>query len=209
MVLTNEGKRLLSKGNLRFSYFVLFDDEVDYSPFISNSASLDPEQFSGSVYQQIEATLVREASHGYELSNKSGSDFVNVHRPLFTMPQGQHTLPRMSASNAPTGSFTIAVQQRKIQDMHVQLDKDGNIVQTLGPYDRGYQRYNPSNFSFDLVVNDFNVDKSHKEGFLVKVLQSGTEGLVEIGERRDLKNDIAFNNDLKLHVIAGSKKNAG
>lgn len=209
MVLTNEGKKLLSKGNLRFAYFTLFDDEVDYSPVISNSGTLTPEQLSGTIYAQIEATLVRESSTGYQNMNKSGSDFVNVIRPLFSMPQGQQYLPRVSASNEPANPATIQVKHRKLQDVHVQLDQKGNTVNTLGPYDRGYERFDTSNVTFDLFVRDFNVDTSHKEGFLIRVYSTGTEGLVEVKDRRDLQNDISYNNDVKLFVIGGSKKNAG
>lgn len=209
MVLTNEGKRLLSKGNLRFVYFALFDDEVDYSPVISTSGNLTAEQLSGTIYTQIESTLVREASTGYQNMNQSGSDFVNVHRPIFTMPHGQHYLPRMSSSNEPTSPATLEVKHRKLQDIHVQLDGKGNVINTLGPYDRGYERFDSSNITFDLFVKDFNVDPSHREGFLVRVFHTGTEGFVEVDERRDLRNDLAFNNDLKLYVIGDSKKNVG
>lgn len=208
MVLTNEGKRLLSNGELRFCYFALFDDEVDYRPFVANSSSLTTDQLSSSIEDQIENTLVREASTGYRAYNLSGSDFVNVHRPLFTIPQGQTVLSRMSASLPSSDTYHIQTKQRKIQEIHVQRDPSGNVIQTLGPFDRGFERYDPSGITVDLSISDFPVDPDHRQGFLVRVYQSGTEGLFEVKDRRDMSNDICYNNDMKLEVLGGKKTDA-
>jgi hypothetical protein len=208
MVLTNEGKRLLSKGDLRFCYFALFDDEVDYDPFIRNSGSLTADQLSSSIEDQIESGLVREAVTGYQIANVSGSDFTNVHRPLFTIPQGQAILPRMSSSVPSDSQFDIVVRQRKLQDMHIQRDPAGNVIQNLGPFDRGFERYDSSGVKFDFHIMDYPVDPENQQGFLVRVYQSGTEGLVEVKDRRDSNNDVCYNNDMKIEILGGRKTDA-
>ena len=42
LVLPSEGRRQLSLGELEFKYFSVFDDEVDYDPYVANSGSLPP-----------------------------------------------------------------------------------------------------------------------------------------------------------------------
>ena len=199
MVLTNQGRLLLSKGELEFTYFVLFDDEVDYSPAIVESGSLTAAQLSSSIDSQIEATLVMEAIPGYRLGvNMSGSDFTSVHRPVFTMPQGQKLLPRVTTDNFQSGTLDIGSKHRKIQDIHVKTDSDGNVKQTFGPYDRGYERYDAKSVKVDLTYRDFAVDPSRIEGFLIRVYKSGSDGLVELSDKRDSESDVAYSSDIKL-----------
>lgn len=211
MVLTGYGKDLLSKGELRFVYWVPFDDEVDYDPPIMNSASLTSVALTGSIFDQVEATLVEEAKTGYAKLNKSGSDHTNVFRPLFTMAHGQRILPRMTASDGPTGSVNLEVKQQKFTEVHVKKDQFGNTIEQLGPFDRTISRYEASNktFAYKYAPGSFPSDYQ-PEGFLVRVYRSGTEGLVEIDERLDERNDIAFNNDLKFFPgRVGEKKRGG
>lgn len=198
MVLTSQGRLLLSKGQLNFSYFVLFDDEVDYSPVIVQSGSLSAAELSSSIDVQIESTLVMEARPGYRLGNASGSDFTSVHLPIFTMPQGQHVLPRVSTGSFPSGTLDIGTKHRKIQDIHVKTDADGNVKQTFGPYDRGYERYEPKGVDVDLSYRDYEVDPSRVEGFLLRVYRSGSEGLVELSDKRDSESDVAYSSDVKI-----------
>lgn len=200
MVMTGYGKRLLSEGELRFVYWAAFDDEVDYDPCISQSSSLSSTQLSQSRQDQIEATLVREAVTGYRLFNNSGSDNVNVCKPLFTAPQGQVQLPRLSGSSLPTGSLDIVTYQQRLQEVRVQKDSVGNVIETLGPYDRGVQRFNSDsvNLFFEYVPGSWPAEH-RPEGFVVRFYVSGAEGYHQVEAKLDSSNDISFNNDLKVY----------
>lgn len=202
MHLTMEGKRLLSLGQLRFSYFALFDDEVDYDPFISQSGSMTAAQISGTRDDYIENTLVREAVSGYRLSNRSGSDNVNVQKPLFTMKQGAKYLPRMSGSLAPTGSITLQAYQQKYQDSYTRVDKNGTVIENLGPIDQGYNRFGSQvrQVAYDLTPSDVALDPAHQDGILIRVFKSGSEGLQEIKPRPNAANRLTYSNDLVFGV---------
>lgn len=199
MILTGRGRSLLSQGKLRFVYWMPFDDEVHYDPFISQSGTMTGEQLSSSIIDHIEDIPVREAAAGYPLFNKSGSDYTNVIRPIFSMPQSQVYIPRMTASDGPTGSVNVETQQRKVSEIRVTTDTAGNILEQIGPVDRGYERLNTSAFRFQYQYapggypSDFRSD-----GFVLRVFRSGAEGTVEVKERRDLENVISFNNDLRF-----------
>jgi hypothetical protein len=203
MILTGYGRSLLSEGKLRFVYWMPFDDEVHYDPFISESGTLNSIQLSQSIIDHIEDQPIREAVAGYPLFNKSGSDYTNVIRPIFSMPQSQQFIPRMSASDGPTGSLTLETQQQKISDVRVTKDSNGNVLEQIGPIDRGYQRFNTTAFHFQYQYTPGSYPSDYKpDGFTVRVFRSGAEGTVEVKERRDGNNVISFNNDLQL--IPGS-----
>ena len=196
MVLTGEGKSLLSKGDLSFVYWAAFDDEVDYKPYIANYESYSNADLSASIQTYIEDTLVKEATTGYILTNKSGSDFTNVYQPLLTIPQGQEILPRIKIFISPTGS--INAQQQKIINHNIEKDINGNIVQTIDA-DVGIKILNSQNTSIKIGFNKDGYPKQYVyEGFLVKILKSGSEGFDEIPHKYDLNNDISFGNELKL-----------
>jgi hypothetical protein len=55
---------------------------------------------------------------------------------------------------------------------------------------------------------DYPVDPENQQGFLVRVYQSGTEGLVEVKDRRDSNNDVCYNNDMKIEILGGRKTDA-
>ena len=202
MHLTMEGKRLLSKGLLRFSYFALFDDEVDYDPYIALSASMTPAQLSGTRDDMIENTLVREAVSGYRVSNASGSDFTNVQRPLFTMKQGAKYLPRMSGTLVPTGSITLQAYQQKYQEDYTRVDPYGRVVEQLGPFDMGYDRFQAQvrQVALDLLPSDVALDPAHQDGILVRLFKSGSEGLVEVKPRPNANNRLTYSNDIVFGV---------
>lgn len=203
MILTMEGRRLLALGQLQFVYFVPFDDEVDYDPYISQSGTMTAIQLSGTRQDMIEASLVREAVSGYRLGmNRSGSDFTNVRWPIFTQKQGAQYLMRLTGSDVPTGSVNLEVRQQKHQEIMVKVDRNGNVVQQLGPFDRGYDRFASQDvkMNFTLVPSDIAPDRQHQEGILVRVFRTGSEGLVEVQERRDSNNDLTFNNDFQVHL---------
>lgn len=210
MVLTSHGRHLLAQGDLNFVYWAVFDDEVDYQPVLSTTGSLSTEQVESSIQTAIEDTLVREATTGYRNFNRSGSDFTNAFRPLFTMAQGQQVLPKMRVIQSPlSGSGAVVVKQQKITDLHIQKDEAGNTVQALGPFDRGFERFDSNSlpFEFSYAHDSFPTDHQY-EGFLVRVFQSGTEGVFEVGHRHDLQNDSCYNDDLKIFQggVAGFAK---
>lgn len=206
MILTMEGKRLLSAGELQFVYFALFDDEVDYDPYVSQSGSFTAVQMSGTKQDLIESSLVREAISGYRSGmNMSGSDFTNVRKPLFTMKQGSQYLPRLTDFSARTGSVTLEIRQQKRQDIYTKTDQNGNVVQQQGPIDRGYDRFEAEDVNFRLQLWPADVASSKQEGILLRVFKTGSEGLIEVKDRRDSNNDMAFSNDLVLHVGSGTR----
>ncbi len=82
--------------------------------------------------------------------------------------------------------------QRKIK-----RDKSGNVIQQIGPIDRGYKRYDSSTNSFSLKYSGFSSD-FRPDGFLIKILESGSEGYTEIDAKRDLSNDLSFGPDFKM-----------
>lgn len=177
VVLTGEGKYLLSRGELNFVYWSAFDDEVDYTPFISNSGSLSSQQISASIQTLIEDTVLREATTGYRRFNKSGSDDTNVHRPLYKMPQGQYTLPTFVAVQNPTGS--VSARQ--------QANSTGSIIS------------NTSNVTYNFMYTKDSFPQEYQyEGVLVRVYRSGSEGLIELGQQLDMQNNICFGSELKI-----------
>lgn len=214
MVLTMEGKRLLAEGGLQFVYFALFDDEIDYNPFVSQSGSMTGLQLSGTVADLVENSLIREAGSGYRTGmNMSGSDFTNVMRPLFTVKQGSQYLPRLQEIDAPSGSATMEVRQQKVQDIYTKVDQNGNVVQQQGPFDRGYDRFGSQDLKFDLQLwpLDVALDKQHQQGVLIRVFKTGSEGVVEVKDRRDSNNDLSYGNDLVFHmgIESGGKTSGG
>ena len=197
MVLTGYGKGLLSSGDLKFVYWIPFDDEVDYEPYISTSGSMNDTQFSSSINTQIEATLVREATTGYKFLNMSGSDMTNVNRPMFTMAQGQRIIPKIEHGR--DDGYDVGTSQRKISEIFVKRDSDGTIVEHNGPFDRGYERFDATSVDIDIsyTADSFPSDFKH-EGFFVRVFSSGSDGLIEVRHKRDSNNEIAFSNDIRL-----------
>lgn len=202
MVLTNHGKRLLSRGELRFCYWVPFDDEVDYQPYLANSASLTSEQLSASIYASIESTPIREAVSGYRGFNLSGSDFTNVHRPLFTMAQGQQVLPRTVFPEA--GTRQVTTKQRRVQRIYHDRDRSGKFINALEPKDLGIERFESSDFSLEYSYekDSFPAD-FQPDGFHMRVLRSGSNGWTEVAPRRDMNNDLSYSNDIR--VFTGRK----
>ena len=197
MVLTGYGKQQLSRGELEFVYWVPFDDEVDYNPYNANSGSLTDSQLSASITQAIEDCLVQEATTGYQHLDPAGKDTTYVHRPLFDMPQGQRNLPR--ALIAPhVQEVELETKQRKTVETYTKRDAKGKVIEQIGPIDRGTERFGAERIDLELGYRPGDFPDEHKyEGFRIMVFQSGSTGLKEIDGRRDLNNELAFNNDLK------------
>lgn len=194
MILTSEGKSLLSKGKLRFVYFSLFDDEVDYDPYISNSGTLSAEALSGSVAEQIEASLVREAVSGYKAGfNKIGHDMTNVRSPMFTVKQGSLSIPRLSSSDDPNVVISVKAEQRKTQVAQQSVSSFGSNLKDIG-----YFRFAKSDedVSFFHTSNEVIPSGKNSEGIVVRVYRSGSGGYTELDENRDTANNLVFGGDL-------------
>lgn len=203
MVLTNQGKSLLSRGQLRFCYWTPFDDEIDYRPYVAESGSLTSEQWTTSFNRSIEETPIREAVAGYRDVGPSGSDTVNVNRPIFTMGQGQVVLPR--ATFPADGTRELETKQRRVQRIYQDRDKKNKYVNSIEPHDLGIERFDSSAFvlEFSYTKDSFPPD-FQPEGFHVRVFRSGSNGFVEVTPRRDMSNDIAYSNDVR--VFTGQKE---
>lgn len=86
MVLTDQGKQLLMRGDLHFTFWQAFDDEVDYQP---QATHLRADQTLAQRQQELtETPLVREATLGYRGLNFAADDTTNVHRPMYSGPPG-------------------------------------------------------------------------------------------------------------------------
>jgi hypothetical protein len=202
MILTGEGRRLLSKNKLRFSYFALFDDEVDYDPYIFESGSLNDDNLSLTRRNQVEESIVSEAVCGYRLNNFDGFDFTNVHYPMFTIPHGKMFLPRMTASDNHNDSGNIEIKQHKVQELSTKLDDFGNVVEQIGPNDLGFERFDSSTFSISAHLKPESIanDLVERSGYLLRVFKETDEGFVEIKDKRDRENRVCYMNDLVLIV---------
>jgi len=204
MVLTDYGRELYSQGKLNLEYYAFSDDEVDYDPPMRQddqyfSGSISATELSSSKVQQIEATLVREAVTGLpDASNSSADDKTNIQDLLFTMPQGQKILPEL-AQIPEFYTASIDTKQQTIQDKNVTYDQFGRVVESVGPFIRGYRKFETSRLIIDLDVNDF-FDKGTREGYLVRAYSSGSgQGLTEISSKRDLANVLSYRGDLQMY----------
>ena len=198
MVLTDYGRELYSKGELEFTYYAFSDDGVDYDPFIADSGSLTSVKLQEEKDDQIAATLVREASFGlHKGENFVAKDETNIQNLLFTVPQGQKIVPEMILSPVlSTGS--IAAKQQKVVERTVTRDKDGNAINTINEYDRGYRKFAAQRFRIDIETEDF-FAKASREGYSIKIFESGSSGLTEVKHKRDVRNTISFSKDLQLY----------
>lgn len=198
MVLTAEGKRQFSLGELRFVHYAFFDDGIDYDPVIS-SASLSQEQIATTRDQQIEATPVVEAVSGFHHDRLfSVTDGLNVKSFLFTAPQGQRYLARATFDPA-SSSGTLQVDQRRVQRTSALLDQSGRTIQSSKSVPEGFERFSTSRFTVDVGVSDFFPEFS-QNGFLLTVLSSGSDGLQEILPKTDMSNDECFGPEIKLLI---------
>lgn len=198
MVLTGYGRSLLSKNSLRFVSWVPLDDEVDYNPFISNSASLSSMQMSSSIYEQIEFCPVREATTGHKMLDKICLETTNGNDVVFTIAQGQKIVPHIATGSLPT-NLSITTNQYRVVDTQVKKDIDGKTVETLGPIDRGFKRTDAKVKNVEFSYTNGSYPADHKiSGFLVRVYSSGSDGYNEIDAKVDLNGNITYNGELVL-----------
>lgn len=198
IILTDCGRELYSKGELDFVYYAFSDDEVDYDPFISNSGSLSLDELRQEKDKQIEATLVREAIFGYSGGNNSlAKDTTNIQNLLFTIPQGQKIVPEVVLSpNIESGS--IESKQQKVIERVVNRDFNGDVISVTSESDKGHRKFKAQKLVIDVTIDDF-FDKSSRDGFSIKIFESGSSGLVQMNQKRDRRNITSFSNDLQLY----------
>lgn len=198
MVLTGYGRSLLARGGLKFVSWVPMDDEVDYSPFVSNSGSLTDIQLSASINEQIEACPIREATTGYRTLNKRCVDSTNGDDVVFTIAQGQTHVPRLMTSSIPS-SIDVNIDQRKISEIQTHKDSSGKTVETIGPIDRGFQRSNSTSTDVSTLFEAGSFPAEHQlAGFLVRVFISGSDGLTEVDPKIDTQGRVVYNGELVL-----------
>jgi len=199
MVLTDYGKELYSKGELQFSFYAFSDDEVDYNPWISNSGSLTSVALTASIQEQVEATLVREAVFGKPRNMcPVAKDQTNIKELLFTIPQGQKTLPRITISPDSLSGSIHSIQQ-KIQRSVVHRDSEGSTINKAENIDLGFKTSNASKYVIDFDLKEF-LNKESNEGFLIRLFSSGSGGLVELTHKRDLDDVLSYSNDVRLFL---------
>lgn len=229
MVLTERGKQLLMNGELRFVYWVPFDDEVDYNPTVTTASLLtDSGHQNQTVAQRVqeltETPLVMEAKMGYRGLNLVAEDLTNVHRPMFTAAPGVGLTTPLPQAVVDTGSVTIRMDQQKLTKTYVQRNQTGQAVGgQVGPITVGFQRSNGSQVDVGATYSTgaFTTDSAY-EGFLVTMYQSSSlvnravgtgvladtyiiasgssGGNVEVLHNRDSKGNIVYRNDLTLTV---------
>lgn len=187
VVLTREGRRQLSEGHLDFRYFVLFDDEVDYDPYVANSGSLTENGLRETRLALTEDTLVFEAMHGRLITEVSDADhLLGPSSPLFDMPQGQTLLPKLSVIPDVTSSIMSVTQA---------------VVSSKGPTNRpaGVLRQKATITTFELDVKNYFED-SLDQGVWVRLFTSGSEGLREVVPARDYLNEYSYGLHVKVAV---------
>lgn len=211
MVLTGVGKGLLFQGDLRFIYWVPFDDEVDYDPYLtptyivspgSGTASFTTEELATQRAMKVEEPLVREATSGYRNLSAAEDDRTNVNRPMYTIPANQSVLPEMKIEGI-SGTIDVHVLQQKLQTTFVRKNTEGTeTVERIGPIDAGVNRFNPSEAAVEGYYTVGSYPREFDlEGFLVTVYQSGSEGYLEVLPNRDSSGSIVYNNDMKVEVV--------
>jgi hypothetical protein len=196
-VLTGVGKSLLAQGNLRLVYWIPFDDEVDYDPYIANSGTLTEAQLSASKLEKTEEPLTREASFGYRVYDREAKDRVNVNRPMYTLPPNPKELPQMTVS--PTGALVVTIQQTPSAIRDVVRSVRGDLVASPNKEEMtSVDRSGSSTAVIDVTYSGSFGENYQMDGFLVTVYHSSSEGYVETPHNRDSEGNIVYRNDLKL-----------
>lgn len=199
VVLTREGRRQLSRGRLDVTYYVLFDDEIDYDPYISDSGSMSSAILSASIDDHIQMTPVIEAVCG----TQHGEDYrfdgaLGVRDVLFTMNQGQKLVPRMVMS-PDLMAVDVSASQWRREDVIIRRDQNGRVVEQLGSFDGGFESFDPGVLTFDLSIGD-GVRDGSGDGFVVRVFKTGSDGLEEVASRLDSRFEESYGTDLLLRV---------
>lgn len=173
ILLTEDGIRALSRGQLNYSYFVVFDDEIDYDPFLPLSSSYSQEQLVEERNKQIEETLLLESPVIKAKSSRIDNEQSLAPRyNLFDAADGFKIIPKFLAN--PSGSFSIEVQQQTVDDKKYH-----------------YYRGKSTQVSISAKLEGDNEQSSISSGFEIEYFSSGSTGLVPFDAKRDkLQRDL-------------------
>ena len=207
LILTDTAKSLLMKGQLNFSYWVPFDDEVNYQPAITiwNSSSLSQQDLANEIVQKtqnvIEDPVIVEAVNGYTGVNNTQEDLVNVKNPMFTAKTGiGHSLPLPQLIISQTGTITIPVTQTPNVNNFVQTDLSGNVLAQAVTTD-GYTRTSKQErINVTYSTGSFTADNNF-EGMLITIYQNVSGTLQEVVHNRDSDGNITYRNDLSIQAV--------
>ena len=208
MVLTDVGRGLLFKGDLRFRYWIPYDDEIDYNP--QATLRFEQQNIQDRIFELIESPLVKEATLGYRGLNLRGEDTTNVNRPMYSAPPGVGQNFSLPQAQVDKESVTISLDQKKLSKLYEQKDLTGREVVKTEKVDVGFQRFNGNE---ELVNASFPPgsfpEGTHLEGFLVTVYLSSSisrdengnlaGGLQEVLSNRDSSGNIVYRNDLHFN----------
>lgn len=178
VVLTPEGRRLLSMGRLEFVYFSVHDDGLSYDPINYLSGSL-PEEELAEVRRSIEDTPMLEAFSGRPVETAVDVDFTL--RPssfVFDLPVGHRFIPSLQVTPDVTGSLMIVDQGRV----------EGSSTGDLG----SVQRQSDASVRMRVGLDLGGV----QDGFLVRMYTSGSDGLTEIIPEIDGMNRLSYGLDV-------------
>lgn len=201
MVLTEVGKISMMRGELRFVYWVPFDDEVDYR--LSQTL--------------LETPLIREATMGYRGLNMVEEDTTNVHRPMYSASPGVGlTAPLPQLSVDATGSLVIRIDQQKIERFYSQKAADGTVIAAATTVD-GFDRKVAGDSTLVFSYSGSYDPGFALEGVLCTVYQtqsdsaqqiltgsytiSGSTRYQEVLPTRNSNGDVAYRNDLVIKVV--------
>ena len=182
IVLTDTGKQTLLKGALRISYWVPYDDEVNY--------------------QSLEDPLIVEATAGKFGLNNTQEDLTNVKRPMFTAKPGVgHSYPIPSMVVVDTSSLDVSINQEHLFKRQVSRDENGKEISSVlieGGFRRFVQSESYVSASYSSTGSFFNPDDL--SGFLITVYQNVSGNYHEILHNRSSDGNVAYRNDLALRV---------
>ena len=199
VILTQEGKKLLSQGKLHFVYYSFFDDEVDYDPILMDSGSMSMSELTSSKIDAIVEVPIMESMSGLiDGKNSVCLDMTNVKDVMFTVPQGQKIVPEF-ALDPTILSASIDVKQRKVVDVYSKVTRAGVVIEKI-EYDRGYERFDESTENIITKIDDF-LDRSVIDGCEVTVYLSGSpsfasHGFIEVNNKIDLDGNVAYDDEL-------------
>jgi hypothetical protein len=198
LVLTGVGRSLLSQGKLKFAYWIPYDDEIDYDPYVNTSASLTSAELETAKHNLTEDPLIVEAATGYALNNQQNRDKVNVNRPLYTLPRSSHVLPTMMIAGI-DGGIDIEMEQKAYIRKYFYQGATGQSIEIPGSGQvSDVDRKNSTEANVEMSYSGSFGEGYTSDGFLITVYSSSSQGFVEISHKRDSQGSIAYKNDLKI-----------
>ena len=211
VVLTDLGKSQLLRGELRFTYWIPFDDEVDYQPTVTvyNSGSLTQEELDSAIAEKkqfmLEDPVIREASSGRRGLNANEEDFTNMQYAMFSAIPGTGHMspipqvsPEMTLST--TDNLSVEIEQTNLIKRQVYKDLSGSVINTVD-VDMGFERRVTANSYLYLNYATGSYTSKNFEGFLVTMYHDVSGTLREVVHNRDARANVVYYNDLTLGLV--------